>query len=237
MRMLKRGTRTARITIALGLASGVALIGGGSALAADTIVGADPGGLNSYSAATYNMDQGEQVQFQNMGPSNEHDVWSRLNGPDGKKLFISPTIRPGNSTTVKGTEYLTTGTYAFFCNVHPFEMSANLIVTGNGTPVPRPQIDVTILGKSIDKAVKKGRLSARLQAVTTSNDVELELKLGKKVIGSKSNVDMAASTSKILAVPLTKAGKAKLAKKKKAKVKLTGSVPFGSPDTAKKKLT
>src|SRR3990170_1151692 len=106
MRMLKRGTRTARrsIVAALTVASGC-LAFAGPAVGADTIVAADPGGLNSYSAANYNMDQGERPTLQNTGPSNEHDVWSRLDGPDGKKLFISPTINPGATTTVNGTQY------------------------------------------------------------------------------------------------------------------------------------
>jgi plastocyanin len=196
-----------------------------------TIVAAD----NSYSLPNYTIAQGEQPPLQNIGV-NRHDVTARQIGPDGKNLFFSPTIGTG-STTVNGTQYLTAGSYAFYCTVHPFEMSANLVVTGAGTPVARPLIDVKILGKDIDKAVRKGRLAARLQAQTISSDVRLELRLGKSVIGSKVNVDMGASQSKILAVTLTKAGKAKLAARDRATVKLTGSVPFGSPDTSKKKLT
>lgn len=202
------------------------------------VVGGDSGGgaLNSYSAATYTMDQGEFLQFQNVGPSNEHDVWSRLNGLDGKKLFISPTIKPGNTTTVAGTQYLTTGTYAFFCNVHPFEMSGDLIVTGNGTPVPRPRIDVTIVGGKLKKVAKKGKLPVKVAGLTNAPAVALQATLGKTVLGTLSGLGVTAGQTKKATIKLSKAGKAKLAKKKKATVKVTGTPDFGSPDTAKKKL-
>jgi plastocyanin len=232
--MLKRGTRTAWVPLAMAGAVAVSLlIVAGAGAAGNQIIAGD----NSYdqNGGNYTIQQGERPTLQNVGV-NSHDVWSRLNGPDGKKLFISPTIGGGATTVVNGTQYLTAGTYAFFCNVHPFEMSANLVVTNGGTPVPRPAIDVAILGRTIDKVLRKGRLAVRLQAQTQSDDVKLELRLGKKVIGSKANIDIGASTSKIMSINVTKAGKAKLAAKDKATVKLTGSVPFGPPDTAKKKL-
>jgi hypothetical protein len=238
--MLKRGTRTARLGIAIAGAAAMSLLAAGSAMAAQQpVIGADVGGINSYSQATYTMDQGEFLQFQNMGPSNEHDVWSRADGPDKKKLFISPTILPGNVTTVAGTQYLTANAagYPFFCNVHPFEMSGNLVVTGNGTPVPRPDIEVTVTSTKLDKVAKKGKLLVKVQALSTAQNVSLEAKLGKLLLGSIPDLDLQAGQTRKATVKIKKSGKSKLAAKEKATVKVTGNVAFGSPDTAKKKLT
>jgi plastocyanin len=232
MRMLKRGTRTARNSIVAALALGGALLAAGPASAAQ-VQAVD----NSYPGGTFTMDQGELLQLQNTGPVNDHDVWSRLDGPDGKKLFISPDIHPGATTTVAGTQYLTTGTYQFFCNLHPFEMSGTLSVGPAGAPAARPDIEVTVVGSKLDKVASKGKLPVKVQALTRSDDVSLELKLGKAVLASKSNLDLAAGQTQKITLKLSKAGKSKLAAKSKATVKLTGTVPFGSPDTAKKKLT
>lgn len=212
----------------------------GTAMAAQQpVVGGDTGGgaLNSYSQGTYTMDQGEFLQFQNMGPSNEHDVWSRANGPDAKKLFISPTIKPGNVTTVAGTQFLTTGTYPFFCNVHPFQMSGDLVVGANGTPVARPDIEVTVTSTKLDKVASKGKLLLKVQALTASSNISIEAKLGKALLGTIPDLDLAAGQTRKVTLKIKKSGKAKLAAKKKATVKVTGNVDFGSPDTAKKKLT
>ena len=241
MRMRKSGMSRARIRIAAaGAAACACLLLAGTAWAAQQpVISADPGGINSYSMGTYTMDQGEFLQFQNTGPNNEHDVWSRADGPDGKKLFISPTIRPGNVTTVAGTQYLTanpTG-YPFFCNVHPFEMSGTLVVTGNGTPVPRPDIEVTVTSTKLDKVASKGKLLLRVQALTASQNVSVEAKLGKIVLGRIPDLDLAAGQTRKATLKLNKSGKSKLAAKNKATVKVTGNVAFGSPDTAKKKLS
>ena len=217
------------LTASLACAGG-ALAAGGQVMAAD----------NAYDVpapGTYTINQGQQLTLQNVGPANMHDVWSRLNGPDGKKLFISPTISPGQNTVVNGTQYLTTGSYAFFCNVHPFEMSGNLAVTGAGTPQPRPSINVTVVSGKLDKVASKGKLALKVQALTAANDVSLEAKLGKVVIGTIPDLDVPAGQTRKATLKLNKAGKSKLAAKDKATIKVTGNVAFGSPDTVKKKLT
>src|SRR5688572_10059984 len=111
MRMLRRETRRDRTAVAAVTAAlGAAMALAGTALAAQQpVVAGDNAYSNQATATPYVMDQGEQLRFTNNGPSNEHDVWSRQAGPDGKKLFISPTIKPGNTTTVAGTQYLTMG--------------------------------------------------------------------------------------------------------------------------------
>lgn len=241
MRMRRSGIFRGRIgLVALGVAASICPSLTGTAWAAQQpVVAGDAGGgaVNSYSAPNYTMDQGEFLQFQNVGPSNEHDVWSRANGPDGKKLFISPTINPGNTTTVAGTQFLTTGTYPFFCNVHPFEMTGDLIVTANGQPQPRPRIDVTVVSGKLDKVAKKGKLAIKVEALSNAQNISLEATLGKFVLGRIPDLDVAAGQTRKATVKLSKSGRSKLAKKEKATVKVRGTPAFGSPDTAKRKLT
>jgi plastocyanin len=203
------------------------------AAAADTIVATDTGGVNAFSQASYSMQQGELVPFQNAGPNDRHDVFSRLNGPDGDRLFQSDTINPLQTTPVQGTQYLTTGSYVFICNVHPLEMQANLVVGAGGTPIPRPAIQVSGKGGKLKKLTKKGKVQVIVAATTLSNDVRLLAKLGKATVGSVAPFDLAAGQSRKVPVKLTKSGKSKLKKKKKATIKVTGTVPFGAPDSAK----
>lgn len=195
---------------------------------AQTIVASD----DFFVAATYTMDQGDRPTLQNAG-INQHNVTSRANGPDGDFLFISPTIGNG-TTTVEGTQYLTTGTYPFICTTHPLSMSGNLQVSGLGAPTARPQIDVIPGGGKLSKIAKKGKLPVTVKALTASSGVELEVKLGKAEIGSQKAFNLAAGQSRKLSVKLTKSGKTKLAKKKSAKLTVTGEVPFGAPDTGKR---
>jgi plastocyanin len=107
-----------------------------TALADETIV-AGPG--SRYAAGEYTIDQGEPLTFRNddvSGPS--HDVVSTANGDVQKRyLFASETIAPGKSSFVEGSQYLTTGSYDFFCSIHP-SMKGKLVVNSGGTPKPRP---------------------------------------------------------------------------------------------------
>jgi plastocyanin len=232
--MLKPGT--ARVALAAALiaaAIGCAAGPGPAFAAAEEIVAGDAGGVNAFSQASYATDQGELVTLRNAGPAERHDVFSRLDGPDGARLFESDTIDPLETTTVPGTQYLTTGTYQFICNVHPLEMQASLVVGPAGTPVPRPAIKVSGKGGKVKKLAKKGKFQVRVSASSASSGVSLLAKLGKATVGSVAAFDLTAGQSRKLTVKLTKSGKKKLKKKKKASIKVTGSVPFGAPNTAK----
>lgn len=195
---------------------------------AETIVASD----DFFAAATYAMDQGDRPTLQNAGV-NQHNVTARTNGPDGDFLFISPTIGNGTSI-VEGTQYLTAGTYAFFCTTHPLSMQGNLQVSGLGAALARPKIDVILGAGKLDKIARKGKLPVTVKALTKSDDVELELKLGKSTVASQKAFDLAAGQSRKLKLKLSKAGKSKLGDRNSAKLKLTGEVPFGSPDSAKR---
>lgn len=221
--MLRRRLTGRRLGLAVALVSLGAMACAGIALAAsDTIVA---GPTESFSAPTYNTDQGEVVSFQDLGGS--HNVTARANGPDGKSLFRTPTITSGTAA-VTGTQYLAAGDYPFFCTVHPTTMNGTLHVSGNGTPQARPSASLNVNGKnlSLAKVLKKGILVG-VQANTQVDGATLTAKLGKATIG-KATVSLAAGTQKER-IRLTKAGKNKLRVKKKASIRVTLEIPFGSP--------
>lgn len=209
-------------------AVGSAMAAGNAFGVAQTIVAID----DSFVGATFTMDQGERPTLQNNG-TGQHNATARNNGPDGEFLFESPTIGNG-STVVEGTQYLTTGSYAFICTVHPLSMTANLQVSALGAAVARPKIDV-LLGKGkLDAIAKKGKLQTTVKALTKSDGIALELALGKTVIASQKSFNLAAGQQRKVTLKLNKAGKSKLSNTGSAKLKLTGEVPFGAPDSVKK---
>jgi plastocyanin len=205
------------------------MLGAGVALAASEEIVAGPS--EAFSKSTYTTDQGAVVQFRDLGGS--HNVTARQNGPDGKALFRSATIS-GGTAPVDGTQYLSSGNYAFLCTVHPTTMNGTLSVTGAGTPLSRPQAALSLKSKSLAKAIKKGILVS-IEASTKIDGVTLTAKLGKATIG-KATVSLAAGAQADL-VKLSKAGKSKLRARDTAKVTVTAEIPFGSPASAKAKLS
>lgn len=226
---MARSGKGSRVFAAAVLAAAVSAATSASAFAAaDTIVTTD----DAFNLAIYSMDQGEKPTLQNAGV-NQHNATARTNGPDGAELFNSPTIGTG-TTTLEGTQYLTTGTYAMYCTTHPLSMSANLQVGAAGTPVARPQIKVTLGKGKLSKIASKGKVAVTVVATTLSNNVEVAVKLGKATLGSQKGVNLTAGQSKKLTIKFGKSGKSKLAGKKSAKLVASGTVPFGSPSSAKK---
>jgi plastocyanin len=220
--MLRRGITGRRLGLAVALIALGAMACAGIALAAsDTIVA---GPAESFSAPTYNTDQGEVVPFQDLGGS--HNVTARQNGPDGQSLFRTPTIS-GGTAAVNGTQYLPAGDYPFFCTVHPTTMSGTLHVSTNGAPL-------SIRAKKIAKALKKG-IAVALNTSAKIDDVSLVAKLGKVTIGRASDLSLAQGQV-FETIKLSKSGKSKLRKKSSAKVTVTADIPFGAPATAKAKL-
>lgn len=219
-----------RALLVLGIAAAGVLFAGGLALAASqTIVGQID---DTYNQATYTADQGEVVQLQVTGDT--HNVTGRTNGPDGQALFRSPTIS-GGTTGVQGTQYLSAGSYTFFCTVHPTTMQATLVVTGNGAPQARPSATVSVRSKKLAKVSKKGILVA-INATAKVDGASLVAKLGKATIGKVNGLSLAAG-QQFANVKLSKSGKKKLKNKSKASVTVTASIPFGSPASGKSKLT
>jgi plastocyanin len=205
-----------------------ALFAAGTAFAvAQPIVAAD----NTFSLATYTMDQGDRPTLNNTGV-NQHNATATVNGPDGEPLFSSPTIGTG-TTSLQGTEYLTAGGYTFICTIHP-QMVATLAVSGNGAPVPRPTMALRVIGKDIATAIKRG-LRVRMELSAKSDGLELEAKLGKTTIAEQGGISQAQGVS-FQQLKVNKAGKAKLRKRGKATVTVTGTIPYGSPASTKAKL-
>jgi plastocyanin len=156
-----------------------------------------------------------------------HNVTATVPGPDSKPLFRSDTVGAG-TVPVAGTQYLAIGSYAFFCSVH-IGMNGTLNVN-TGVPQPRP----TALAKGgkgakLAAVAKKGKLPVKF-TVFNGGQATVAVLLGKKQIGATKNPVTKSGT---VQVPLTAKGKAALAKKKKATLKLNTSLDFGSPSTAK----
>ena len=187
----------------------------------------------TFSKPTFTIDQGELATYQNPGGSS-HNVTATANGPDGAELFRSDTISSGQ-TPVSGTQYLTQGTYNFVCTIHP-GMVASLAVTGNGTPVPRPGVQLKVLSRKLDRVVASRRLKVRVSAPSASDDVAITARKGARKLGSKRGIDLSAGSSRTLKLRLTRAARNALEDLAKAKVKVSATVPFGSPASAKRKL-
>jgi plastocyanin len=117
-----------------GIAAFVALTTMPAAAYADqTIYAAPP---TQYIAGDISISQGEKVSFTNLDTT-VHDVTAKAVGADGKPVFGSAYTNPLGSQTVVGTDYLTTGSYQYYCSIHPY-MTGTITVTSGGTPTPRP---------------------------------------------------------------------------------------------------
>jgi plastocyanin len=233
--MLKSGTTGKRLGLAIALIALGAMVCAGIALAASDVIVAGPSEAFDHQPgnAPYNTDQGVVVQFQDAGGT--HNVTARQTGPDGKALFRSATIS-GGTAGVDGSQYLTTGDYQFFCSVHPTTMSGTLHVTGAGTALARPQISLVVISRKLATVAKKGKLQVNVGALTTSDDISVEAKLGKTSLGKADVSHLANGQKQTVTVKLNKAAKNKLKGKKKATITVVGTVAFGSPATAKGKL-
>jgi plastocyanin len=209
--------------------AGVALGAGVAFGAPATIIGT---GANTFDAPTYTQDQGDLSVLQVTGSI--HNATATQNGPDGKALFRSGTISSG-STPVNGTQYLATGSYSFICTIHPATMQATLNVSANGTPQPRPQLSLKLQSRKLDKVAKKGKLQIAVTLSASSGDASFKAKLGKRTLASASGVSVTAGRNTEV-LKLGKRARAKLAKREKATISLSGTVPFGTPATAKGKL-
>ena len=187
----------------------------------------------TFTKPTFTIDPGQVATFQNNDGSS-HNVYASDKGPDGAVLFSSKTTTSGQ-TPVNGTQYLGTGTYTFVCTVH-LDMTANLVVTGNGSPVARPGVVLTVVSKKLDQVLSSGKLKVKVSSSAASSDVVLTAQKGAKKLGSKGNINVAAGASPTVKLPLTHSGKNALKNVGSAKVKVSAAVPFGSPATAKRKL-
>ena len=187
----------------------------------------------TFAKPSFSIDPGQVGTFENPGAVS-HNVFASGNGPDGEPLFTSDTIDSGQ-TPVNGTQYLTPGTYHFVCTIHP-EMTADLVVSGSGTPIARPDVDLKVVSKKLHKVLGSGKLVVKVSAVALSNDIVLTARKGARKLGSKRNIDIAAGASRTVKLPLTQSAKNALEDLESAKIKVSGAVPFGATATAKRTL-
>ena len=213
-----------------GAAAGViiALLAAATAWADGTIT-ARP--VNTYGSAVTTIDQGEKVTFRNSDLAG-HDVVATKRGDDGKPLFRSELVSPGSSGPVTGTEYLTTGTYPFFCSIHP-GMEATLEVSSAGTPVPRPQPGVTVkvVSRDLQRVVESGKVKLKIRSSKASLTVGARAKAGKSSIalGSKKlKWDGGEDTVKLR---LSDSARKALRKKNRAKLIATVTADHGGGHT------
>ena len=228
------GRNTRRIVIGLA-AIGAMALGAGYAFGASETITTSPT-CCSYSKSTFTIDAGQVANFHNETPGVPHSMTAASKGPDHKRLFNSGITSSGKQAAVNGTQYLAPGTYHFFCLIHGPSMSANLIVNGNGAPVARPEIAVKVLSSKLDAVASSGKLKLKLSAATGSANITLTAHKGAKKLGSKRSVDLGAGVSRTIKLPLTAAGRKAMAGLGSATVKVIGSVPFGSPASAHRKL-
>ena len=191
----------------------------------------------TFDAASYDIAAGQVATFTNATiGGTPHNVNATLKGPDGKALFRSATIPSNRSTPVNGTQYLAPGSYEFFCTIHGPSMSSTLQV-GSGTAVPRPRLSVSVLSSRIARIRNSGKLIVRLaEAGSDADGVSLKATVGGVTIARKSGIDLAAGSARNLSLALTARGQNTLEGRDRAVVTVTGVVPFGKPDVARRAL-
>jgi plastocyanin len=217
-----RGRKTIGGLVAVLLAT----VGVGQAIGATEQIAASPT-CCQFSKANFTIDAGQVANFSNTGDTS-HDVTAQTDGPDGQKLFESETITAGKNSPVVGTQYLTPGSYPFFCSIHP-EMVAQLTV-GAGAPVARPAVKLKVTSKKVDKVASSGKLLVKVTAQAASQSVVVTAKKGSLKLGKASTVaDLAAGASQTLKFKLSGSQKNKLDGLNSAKIKVSATVPFGTP--------
>jgi plastocyanin len=220
------------------LTAGLLLLAGGtvSANAADPIVAADA--CCSFAPGPYSQFLGDIPIFENPSTADApHNVTSTAKGPDGGPLFRSRTIAAGDTAPVAGAQYLEGGAYPFFCTLHGPSMSGTLTVDGDtGTFFPRPAIRVWIPSQRLRSVRRSGKLKVRVRAAAASAGIRIVSKRGKLVIGSASNISLAAGKTSTVTVRLSRAGRKAISRGRRQAVSIRGTVAFGSPSAARKVL-
>lgn len=172
--------RLAPLTVA------VVVLGPAAAVAqADEEVTAVP--FNRFSPASVTIDQGELLTFRNTDAAS-HNVTARERGSDGRPLFASRTITNGRTAEVEGVRFLTTGSYAFLCTIHP-TMTGTLNVSTAGTPLPRPapdtrapEVSAVVRRSTLARVSRSGRLAVN---VVLDEAASLTLRATARVAGRR----------------------------------------------------
>jgi plastocyanin len=206
---------------------------------ADKQITAEPS--NRYSNPEVTMDQGEKLTFGNNDIA-AHDVTASGKGPDGKPLFSTPVVNRGESAFVEGSQYLTTGHYAYYCSLHT-NMKGTVHVTANGTPQPRPgaappgpagaaasdaqapALGVAILSRGV-RAVRRGRALRVRVTLDEAGHVTLRAvarpKIGGRLVTvATGTAHLTGAGERRVRMRLTRAGRRALARKRRLAVVVT----------------
>jgi plastocyanin len=182
-----------------------------------------------YTTPNVTMDQGERLTFQNLDVE-RHDVVASARGSDGRALFRTPIIGNGEEAFVEGSQYLTTGSYGFFCSVHP-QMTGTLNVTSAGTPAQRPgpgtgppdRAKPRVSVKLRRTSARRARRSRRLPVEVTVNEaakVALRAR-ARGVTVARGSVSLPAAGKRRPSLRLTAAGRRLLGRRGRVAVTLT----------------
>jgi plastocyanin len=216
------------------------------AASADERIEAGP--PQQYTTKTVTMDQGERLTFRNLD-TDVHDVTAK-DKLQGKPLFSTPIIDTGSEVFVDDSQYLTTGSYDFFCSVHPF-MTGTLKVSSAGTPVPRPpgprpshdrtapSVKLKLAKSRISRLRRKRKLSVKV-TVNEAATIKLTattLKSGRKVTLGKKTVKFTGARSRNVKIKLTRKGRRALKAGRKARVTVTASAEDKTGNVGEKRAS
>jgi plastocyanin len=224
------------------LCTGVAIaLAAAPAAHADGQIAAGP--PNRYLTSDVTIDQGERVTFMNTDTA-DHDVLARDKGGDGKPLFRSELVGAGRTVPVVGTEYLTTGSFSFFCSLHP-QMEGTLKVSSAGTPVPRPgsggggggggapSLGLRVLDLRLARIQRQQALPVRVQT-DEGAAVRITARRGRTTL-AKGTVKLSAAGSRTVRLKLTPAGRRVVRQSSKVRVSISARAEDADGNATTKK--
>jgi len=208
---------------------GLAGLGAGTALASPAeIVAADR--CCAFVDGPFEQPRGEVASFVNPGTADApHNVESTQNGPDGMPLFYSRTLRAGEQTDVRGTQYLRAGRYPFLCTLHASTMTGDLVVTDAGAAVTRPSVRLAVPAQRLRAVTRKRVLRVAVSSPTGVSGGSLRVRVGKKAVGKRIRLDLATGKRRQATFKIPAKLTRSMKRKRSVVVTADAQVPFGSP--------
>jgi plastocyanin len=191
--------------------------------------------VDSYASGSVTIDQGEALTFANLDLLDHHDVTAVRDGEDGRALFASATIGPGQTAPVAGVQYLTSGDYGFYCSVHQF-MSGMLRVTGSGAPLPRPgdakppAVELFVASRKLRRVARRGKLLVTVQ-VDERSSVSVTARARRATLG-KAQLEFAGPGARTVALAIGKKGRALLSKRRRLRISVAADARDASGNLA-----
>jgi hypothetical protein len=206
------------------------------AQAADTIRSATS--CCTFTGGPFAQALGENPVYENSAGSDApHNVTALDAGPDGGPLFASETITPGTSSVVDGTQYLSAGTYPFYCTLHGASMSGDLIVDGSrGTLAPRPRITVAIPAQKLRVVRRTGKLKVTVASTSGGGGIKVRVTRGTKLMGFGATPPIPVGSKRTISISLTKSARAAIRSGRVVKLAAEATVRFGQPASAVRNL-